>query len=230
MRPAVEAEKLGIPGVVITTTGFTKIARAVAKAEGMSDVRIAEYPGAVGVHAEALVEKNVEDVLFGRIVDELTRPVKAAAAGAAEAVRNGSEIVFEGTSEAVNEFFTKQEWTDNLPVIPPTVEKVAAFLKHTNRDPDETIAILAQANLRATPRNIAANAVMAGCKPETMPLLIAAVEAIADNEYNLSNIGSTWGVLPFLLIGGPAIKSMGIDSGAHMMSQGANPAVGRAFG
>ena len=59
--------------VVITTTGFTKIARAVAKAEGMADVRIAEYPGAVGVHAEDLVRKNVEDVLFGRIVDLLTQ-------------------------------------------------------------------------------------------------------------------------------------------------------------
>jgi len=230
VRPAVEAEKLGIPGVVITTTGFTKIARAVAKAEGMADVRIAEYPGAVGVHAEALVEKNVEDVLFGRIVEELTRPVKAAAAGAAAAVRKGSEIVFEGSFEEINDYFRSHEWTDNLPVIPPTAEKVAAFLNHTSRDPDETIAVLAQANLRATPRNIAANAVMAGCKPETMPLLIAAVEAIADNEYNLSNIGSTWGVLPFLLIGGPAIKSMGIENGAHLISQGENPAIGRAFG
>ena len=230
MRPAVEAEKLGIPGVVITTTGFTRIARAVAKAEGMSDVRIAEYPGAVGVHAEDLVEKNVENVLFGRIVEELTRPVKAAASGTSEAVREADEIVFTGSFEEINDYFQGREWTDNLPVIPPTVEKVKEFLKHTNRAPDETIAVLAQANLRATPWNIAANAVMAGCKPETMPLLIAAVEAIADNNYNLSNIGSTWGVLPFLLINGPAAKQMGIETGAHLISRGANPAIGRAFG
>ncbi len=230
MRPAVEAEKLGIPGVVITTTGFTRIARAVAKAEGMSDVRIAEYPGAVGVHAEALVEKNVEDVLFGRIVEELTRPVKAAASGAAEAPRQADKIVFEGSFEEINDYFREHEWTDNLPIVPPTVEKVREFLKHTSRAPDETIAVLAQANLRATPWNIAANGVMAGCKPETMPLLIAAVEAIADNTYNLSNIGSTWGVLPFLLINGPATKTMGIETGAHLISRGANPAIGRAFG
>lgn len=230
MRPAVEAEKLGIPGVVITTTGFTRIARAVAKAEGMADVRIAEYPGAVGVHAEALVEKNVEDVLFGRIVEELTRPVQAAAAGSSAAPRRADEIVFTGSFEEINDYFQKQEWTDNLPVIPPTVEKVKEFLKHTNRAADETIAVLAQANLRATPWNIAANGVMAGCKPETMPLLIAAVEAIADNTYNLSNIGSTWGVLPFLLINGPAAKTMGIETGAHLISRGANPAIGRAFG
>lgn len=230
MRPAVEAEKLGIPGVVITTTGFTRIARAVAKAEGMSDVRIAEYPGAVGVHAEALVEKNVEDVLFGRIVEELTRPVQAAASCTSVAPRQADDIVFTGSFEEINDYFQSQEWTDNLPVIPPTVARVKEFLKHTNRAPDETIAVLAQANLRATPWNIAANGVMAGCKPETMPLLIAAVEAIADNTYNLSNIGSTWGVLPFLLINGPAAKTMGIETGAHLISRGANPAIGRAFG
>lgn len=202
----------------------------MAKAEGMADLRVAEYPGAVGVHSEDLVEKNVENVLFGRIVDELTRPVQDQAAGAAEAARKADEIVFEGSFEAINDYFTSREWTDNLPVVPPTVEKVREFLKHTNRAPDETIAVLAQANLRATPWNIAANAVMAGCKPETMPLLIAAVEAIADNNYNLSNIGSTWGVLPFLLINGPAAKQMGIETGAHLISRGANPAIGRAFG
>ena len=64
MRPAVEAEKLGIPGVVVTTTGFTTIAKAAAKAEGITGVRIAEYPGAVGVHTDELVVKNVENVLF----------------------------------------------------------------------------------------------------------------------------------------------------------------------
>ena len=77
MRPAVEAEKLGIPSVVVTTTGFTTIAKAAAKAEGMTDLRIAEYPGAVGVHAEELVVRNVENVLFERIVDNLTRPIAA---------------------------------------------------------------------------------------------------------------------------------------------------------
>ena len=51
MRPAAEAEKLGIPSVVVTTTGFTNIAKAVGKAEGVSGLRVAEYPGAVGVHA-----------------------------------------------------------------------------------------------------------------------------------------------------------------------------------
>jgi hypothetical protein len=117
-----------------------------------------------------------------------------------------------------------------LPIVPPTIEKVEAFLKFTDRAPDQCIAVLPQANLQAVPWNIAANAVMAGCRPDTMPLLIAAVEAIADNTYNLNNIGTTWGVLPFLLINGPAAQRLGIENGGQLISKGANPALGRALG
>ena len=229
MRPAVEAEKLGIPGVVVTTTGFTTIARAAAKAEGMANVRIAEYPGAVGVHAEELVVENVENVLFNRIVENLTQSV-AGEASAATSTRRPDDIVYEGSFEDVNEYFRSREWSDELPIVPPTVEKVRAFLKHTRRAPDEPIAILPQANLQAVPWNIAANAVMAGCRPETMPLLIAAVEAIADNTYNLNNIGTTWGVFPFLLVNGPAARLMGVENGGQLVNKGANPALGRALG
>jgi hypothetical protein len=229
VRPAVEAEKAGIPAVVVTTTGFTTIARAAAKAEGLTDLRIAEYPGAVGVHPEALVIENVTKVLFDRIVNALTRPVGAAMQSPASA-RVPDEIVCEGSFDEINDHFKAREWTDELPIVPPTLERVEAFLKHTRRAPNETIAVLPQANLAAMPWNIAANAVMAGCRPDCMPLLIAAVEAIADNAYNLNNIGSTWGVLPFLLVNGPAVDKMGIESGAHLISRGANPAIGRALG
>ena len=215
--------------MVVTTTGFTNIARAIGKSEGISDLRVAEYPGAVGVHAAALVEKNVETVLFDRIVNCLTQP-RAGEMPSAVSERRGDEMVFEGTFEEINEHFKAQQWSDELPIVPPTPERVAAFLKYTNRKPDEQVAVLPQANLAATPRNIAANAVMAGCKPEMMPVLIAAVEAIADNAYNLNNIGSTWGVLPFLLINGPAAKKLGIENGAQLVNRGANPALGRALG
>lgn len=230
MRPAAAAEKLGIPSVVVTTTGFTAIAKAAGKAQGVSGLRVAEYPGAVGVHNEALVEKNVETVLIDRIVSELTQPRANEAENASATSRRADDIVFEGTFDEINDYFSRQLWSDELPIIPPTRERVAEFLKHTRRAPDEPIAILPQANLVATPTNIAANAVMAGCKPALMPVLIAAVEAIADNAYNLNNIGSTWGVLPFLLINGPAAKKLGIENGAQLVNKGANPALGRALG
>jgi hypothetical protein len=225
----VEAEKAGIPGVVVTTTGFTAIARAAAKAEGITGVRIAEYPGPVGVHSEEAVTKNVENVLFDRIVNALTGP-GAVDVSKPEPVRRPEEIVYEGSFEDINAHFRSRDWTDELPIVPPTVEKIEAFLRHTDRAPHEQIAVLPQANLAAVPWNIAANAVMAGCRPDSMPLLIAAVEAIADNEYNLNNIGTTWGALPFLLVNGPAVKRMGIETGGQLISKGENRAIGRALG
>jgi hypothetical protein len=229
VRPAVEAEKLGIPGVVVTTTGFTKIAKAVATAEGMANLRVAEYPGAVGVHPNELVVKNVESVLFDRIVENLTG-TPAMEGSRAEAARRADEIVYEGSLEEIDAYFRSREWTDELPIVPPTMEKVEAFLKHIDHAPDERIAVLPQGNLQATPLNIAANGVMAGCRPEMMPLLIATVEAIADNTYNLNNIGTTWGALPYLLVNGPQLERLGIETGGQLISKGANVALGRALG
>jgi hypothetical protein len=230
VRPAAEAEKAGIPSVVVTTTGFTTIAKAIGKAEGLTNLRVAEYPGAVGVHPEALVVKNVEEVLFDQIVAELTKPRPGETEQAAGAARRANQIVYEGTFDEIQEHFKRELWSDELPIIPPTRERVEAFLRHTRRAPEEQIAVLPQANLAAVPWNIAANGVMAGCRSEHMPVLIAAVEAIADNAYNLNNIGSTWGVLPFLLVNGPGAKQLGIETGAHLISRGANPALGRALG
>ena len=196
----------------------------------MAGLRIAEYPGAVGVHPDDLVVKNVENVLFDRIVDGLTRPVNGEIPASSTTSRLADEIIYEGTFEEINDYFRSQQWTDELPIIPPTVERVEEFLKHTDRPAQQRIAVLPQANLEAVPLNIAANAVMAGCRPDCMPLLIAAVEAIADNNYNLNNIGTTWGVLPFLLVNGPAVKKLGIANGGQLISKGANPAIGRALG
>ena len=114
--------------------------------------------------------------------------------------------------------------------MPPTIERVERFLAHTRRAPDDTIAVLPSANLGATPWNIAANAVMAGCAPETMPLLIAAVEALADERCSLANIGSSSGIVPWVLVGGPIAQALRIESGPQLISRGANPALGRAIG
>src|SRR6476620_777615 len=156
----------------------------------MANVRIAEYPGAVGVHAEELVVENVENVLFNRSVENLTQSV-AGEASAALSTRRPDDIVYEGSFEDVNEYFRSREWSDELPIVPPTVEKVEAFLKRTRRAPDE---------------------------------------AIANNTYNPNNIGTTWGVFPFLLVNGPAARLMGVENGGQLVNKGANPALGRALG
>jgi hypothetical protein len=216
--------------VVVTLTGFTEVAHQAAKAMGVEALRIAEYPGAVGVHQQDEIHKNVEQVLFERIIAGLTKPAVDDGVTASVTRRNPADIVFQGTPDQVHEFFHRQQWTDGLPIVPPTPERVEAFLHYTDHAPHEPIAILPQANLEAVPWNIAANAVMAGCRPEHMPILIAAVQAIADERYNLNNIGTTWGVLPYLLINGPIINQLGIANGGQLISKGPNPALGRALG
>lgn len=215
---------------MVTLTGFTEVAHQAAKAMGVADLRIAEYPGAVGVHHQDEVRKNVEQVLFDRIIEGLTQTLATSGDTAITSGRKPDEIIFRGGPDAVQEFFRQQQWTDGLPIIPPTRERVEAFLQYTDRAPDEPIAILPQANLAAVPWNIAANAVMAGCSPQHMPILIAAVEAIGDEHYNLNNIGTTWGVLPFLLVNGPIVEQLGLATGGQLISKGPNPALGRALG
>ncbi|MBI2910249.1 MAG: hypothetical protein HYX92_21615 [Chloroflexi bacterium] len=195
----------------------------------MPDLGIAEYPGAIALHTDAEIRENLEKVAFDRIIEGLTKPVRRSSV-AREGKTKSGEIAFAGTLEEVNRFFYEKGWTDGLAIIPPTPEAVEEFLKYTDRSPDEEIAVLPQANLRATPRNIAANAVMAGCRPEFMPLLIAAAEAIGDPEFQLMSIGSTGCKTPWLLVNGPIVKQLGIEYGVALRSRGPNPAIGRAFG
>lgn len=230
MRPAVEAEKAGIPSVVIATSGFTTLARLLGKASGVEGLRIAEYPGPMGIDNAVQIKDKFKQQVFSDIIDGLTKQVDSRAGAAAKKSRNPSEIVFTGTLDEVNSFFGDQEWTDGLPIIPPTLERVEQFLEYTNRAPGEQIGVLPSANLKAVPLNIAANAIMAGCKPEHMPLLIAAVEALADEKCNLYNVGSTSGLVPFLIVNGPIVRQLGIEYGGQLISKGPNPAIGRAIG
>jgi len=132
--------------------------------------------------------------------------------------------------DAITRRFSELGWSDGLPIIPPTIDRIEEFLTFTRRRPDETIAVLPSANLAATPWTIAANAVMAGCRPEHMPLLIAAVEAMGDERCSLNNIGSSSGIFPYFLVGGPIVERLGIEHGAQLVSRGPNPALGRAIG
>ena len=216
--------------MVVTTTGFSALARFTGKARGVEALRIAEYPGPLGIHDAGQIAHNVETTLFEAIVDGLTRadvpgPVSATGIGA-----GATDIVFTGTFDEVNRFFASKEWTEGLPITPPTPERVGAFMKFTRRAPDETIAVLPSANLRATPWNVAVNAVMAGCQPEHMPILLAAVEALGDERASLGSLGSTSGIFPFILINGPIVEQLGIAHGAQLISCGPNPAIGRAIG
>lgn len=229
MRPAAEAEKvLGIPSAVVSLPGFNTVGQMAARAAGVPDVPVVEYPGAVGVdHAD--IREKVRTVLFDRIVHALTKPVRAHAVGKAD-VWNSKATVYSGTLDQVNDHFQEMDWSDGLPLVPPTLERVEQFLRYTDRSPEEVIAVLPQANLRATVWNIAANGVMAGCKPQAMPVLVAIAQALQEDQFNLDNIGTTWGIIPYVFVNGPIARQLGMNAGAGLISRGANPALGRALG
>jgi hypothetical protein len=131
--------------------------------------------------------------------------------------------------DEVQEHFYKNTWTDGLPIIPPTLEKVDAFLRFTSRNPHEIIGKLLPENREATVWNVAVNGVMAGCRPEYMPILLAAVDAIADPEFRIQDGGATPGWEPLIILNGPIIKQLGFnyETGVMRVGRQANTSIGR---
>ena len=136
-----------------------------------------------------------------------------------------------GAGDDVDEFLFDQGLTDGLPVVPPTPERVLAMLAHTRRSPAEEFAVLPPNLAPVTVEKVAINAVLAGCKPEYFPVVLAGVEAIADDQYNLHGAGATtMGGAPVLIVNGPIRDAIGMNSGQNALGQGnrANATIGRA--
>jgi hypothetical protein len=126
----------------------------------------------------------------------------------------------------------EQGWTDGLPIIPATPEAVQQFVVASGRQVDDLIALLPPRKGRATVEVIAVNAIMAGCRPEYMPVLIAAVEGVTDPTYPLELMQVTTNPMtPFLLVNGPVRNRLEINYGTGCLGPGwrANATIGRAL-
>jgi hypothetical protein len=122
-------------------------------------------------------------------------------------------------------------WSDGLPVIPPTPERVERMLAYCDRDLDQPVVRIPPRFGAATPLRIASNAVMAGCKPEYFPLVLLALETLAEEQYNLYGTqATTHPCTPMLIFNGPIAKEVGLNSGNNVMGNyfRANAAIGRA--
>ena len=215
--------------MVLTTSGFTKLAQLAGRANGVENLATAEYPGPIGIHDEERITRNIREVLVDRIVEGLTRAVPVSQGARQSRDKTAASIVFAGNAEEVNRHFSENGWSDGLPIVPPTLKRIEAFLKFTSRLHHDLVATMIPENLRATPWNIAANGVMAGCSPETMPVLIAIAEAMGDERCGLNMIGTSSGLIPFCVINGPVAAQLNVSSGPHLISMGSNPALGRAL-
>jgi len=137
----------------------------------------------------------------------------------------------EGAYANINRHYQERGWTDGLPIVPPTEDDVRECLRWTDRDPREVVAVLPPRQGEATVERIAVNAVMAGCRPEYLPVLIAAIEAMADPAFNLDSIqATTHPVAPLLIVNGPIAREIGLNAGYNAFGQGfgANLTIGRA--
>ena len=224
----ITAEYLGIPSVIIAGPGFIDQAKYTARNNGVPVLRIAEYPGAFATHSPEELIRNTREVLWPQIVSALTTPISEEERSAGLDGPKGDirDDVFYGTIDEINAYFNEMKWSDGLPIVPPTFEKVESFLKYTDLKWNETVAVLPIAHRNTTTWHVAVNAAMSGCKPEYMPILIALTKGLGDPNFRRT-LASTHAWTPFCWLNGPVARQLGIDSGQGQINEAANVAIGR---
>ncbi len=136
------------------------------------------------------------------------------------------------TLEDEMEAMFERGWSDGLPLVPPTEERVLAMLAGTDRAPDEIVAVVPPQLTPCTVEKVAINAVMAGCRPEYLPVVLALVEAGCTDTFNIHGLlCTTYFSGPVIVVNGPIAKAIGMNSGHNCLGQGnrANATIGRAF-
>ncbi len=148
--------------------------------------------------------------------------------GASLASRTIELTALEDEAEAL----VDRGWSDGLPVVAPTRPRVLRMLDGTTRAPDEVVALVPPNLAPATVEKVAVNAVLAGCRPEYLPVVLAAVEAACTDAFNAHGLlATTWGAGPAIVVNGPVAREIGMNSGGNALGQGnrANATIGRAL-
>ena len=174
----------------------------------MPNIPLAMVPGHIGTKNKDELRRDVIETTARHVIDNLTVQPAPKGRGGEPGAR---DIVFKGGFNALNKFFYDNEWSDGLPIVPPTHEAVCEFLQFTDRDPNEVLGVILPDSRAATIWSIAVNGVMAGCKPEYMPVLIAAVEGMCDPKYGVEHSGNTPGGENLIIINGPIIQQLGFN-------------------
>ena len=192
----------------------------------MPHLPVALVPGHIGTQSAEELRRNILEVTTERVIDNLTRMPELKSRPGDMAAR---EVIFKGGYKAVNRYFYEHELSDGLPIVPPTREDIEAFLSFTDRKADEVLGILLPDNRAASIWSIAANGVMAGCRPEYMPVLVALIEAMCDPRYGVEHSGNTPGGDTLIILNGPIIKELGFNYTQGVLRDGfmPNTSIGR---
>jgi len=226
LRVSAVAEKAGVPTTSLVCEGFLGQARNTSVGLGLPNLPLAMVPGHPDVQSADELRANVVERTVEHVIETLMR---SGTAVQRLAEPSPDEVVFEGTFDEVNRFFYENQWSDGLPIVPPTRERIEAFLAFTDRPRDTVLGAALPDRRAATLWNIAANGVMAGCRPEYMPILVALVEAMLDPRYGVEHSGNTPGAETQIVLNGPLVRTLGFnyEQGALRDGVQANTSIGR---
>lgn len=225
---AIAAEYIGIPSVTVGASTFIAQIHSTGVNRGIPVLRTAEYPGAFAAHSEAELRANTRQVVWPQIEQALMQPITQEEIRQYEAdgKRPYDEVIYTGTFSEVQEFCQVNDWTDGLPVVPPTDALVQEYLRFTPYQASDILGIYALAYRECTVYTVAVNAVMSGVPKEFMPICIALTQALGNGEWR-KPLASTHGWSPYAWLNGPLARQLGIDCGQGMISESNNKVLGR---
>ena len=219
---------------MVCSTAFITLGRSQLRALGAGSLPIAVMPHPFGVRTRVQV-RELAETLVAEIVRLATggidKTAQAVNAGSAK-ITTAAILAMPNDLIAFNEECERRRWSDGLPLIPPTESRVEQMLTGTQRARHAVVARVAPGFGEATVERIAINAVMAGCRAEYLPVLMAAVEAVADPQFNIQGIQATTNsAAPWIIVNGPLATQLGFNAGLNCLGQGtrANATLGRAL-
>src|SRR2546427_4920005 len=228
----------GVPTVAMHTDKFDRVVRSVAAVNGMAELRQVFVPQPVMGKSPRELRAYVDgqDPLTGRpvmqeVIEGLTTPFDGQGVGTIEYDRSTPRLVEADTEENLHRLFMENRWTDYLPIVLPTEQRVAAMLAATRRKPDEVVGRMRPTHFREaweyTVEKVAVNAVMAGARPEYFPVILALATT------GVSARGSTTSSMAaMVVVNGPIRDEVKMNSGTGAMApfNHANATIGRAYG
>ena len=229
-------EKRGCPGVAIVSDAVIKAKKLLVDINGMPACRVLAVPAVDYLVAKTAPElmKPVAEAAFDAIHDALIRPLTQEEKEVGNFSYDYSPKTFTGAdfseaNEKFQQYCAENFMTDGMPVVPPTREAVERMLAGTSHPPDKEIGLMFPKQGRATVEKIAISAVMAGAKPEYLPVIIAMIETITAKDFNQYHIVNE--ILPITFISGPIIEEIGLNNEVGYLAPGhrANATIGRAM-
>ena len=231
-------EASGVPSVAVHTNVFARLARASALANGMPRARQAFVPQPVVDRTPAQLRAYIEGTdavskrpFMQQVIDGLTGPLTEEDLKGVSFDRSTPRLLAPDTEDNLQRLFVDNNWTDFLPVVLPTEERVEKMLKATRHPPDRVVGRMRPARFREywefTVEKVAVNAVMAGARPEYFPVILALAAS-----GQTARASSTTSFATISVVNGPIRREIGMDAGIGVLGpyNHANATIGRAFG